>query len=189
MQTLLNLGPWGVFLLGFIDSAGIPVAVGMDAMVILLAVKAPEHAWFGAAMALAGSVIGNLALYYAARKGGSRFVPPVPQPGKQQRFRKWFDRYGLLTVFIPAAVPIPLPLKVFVVSAGVLRTPARQFIAVIVLARSLRYFGEAWLGMALGKNSVGFLKQYAWQMAGISVLLFLVMYGLIRLTDAYRQRA
>jgi membrane protein YqaA with SNARE-associated domain len=177
-----------VFLLGFIDSAGIPVAVGMDAMVILLAVKAPERAWFCAAMAVVGSVAGNMALYYAARRGGRRFVPVVPQPGKPQRFRAWFDRYGLLTVFIPATVPIPLPLKVFVVSAGVLRTPARPFVAVIVLARVLRYFGEAWLGITLGQHSMGFLKQYAWYMAGASLLLFLAMYGLIRLSDVYRQR-
>ncbi len=49
----------------------------------------------------------------------------------------------LATVFIPALLPIPLPLKIFVITAGVLRTPVRSFVAVIVAARAIRYYGEA----------------------------------------------
>lgn len=177
-----------MFLLGFIDSAGVPVAVGMDALVIVLAAKAPERAWFGALMAVLGSVGGNLLLFLAARRGARRFVAEVPQPGKPRHFREWFHRYGLLTVFIPALVPIPLPLKVFVVSAGALRTRLRSFLAVIVLARIIRYGGEAWLGVELGKQSTAFLKQHAWELIGISALLFVVLYGLLRWNEHRGQK-
>ncbi len=68
--------------------------------------------------------------------GGAHRRPPldkVPAPDKPQKFRQWFQRYGLVTVFIPAVVPfIPLPLKVFVVSAGVLHTGLAQFLAVML---------------------------------------------------------
>jgi len=58
----------------------------------------------------------------------------------------------MLTVFIPAVTPVlPLPLKVFVVSAGALKTPFSKFLAVILLARVIRYFGEAYLGILLGE--------------------------------------
>jgi len=52
---------------------------------------------------------------------------------------------------------IPLPLKVFVISAGALRTPFARFLAVILVARVIRFFGEAWLGLQLGRDAQGFL--------------------------------
>ena len=98
-------------------------------------------------MAVLGSVGGNVALFLAAAPRRAPLLSRRPSPGKPRRFREWFHRYGLVTVFIPALTPIlRLPLKVFVISAGVLRTPLAQFLAVIVVARVIRYFGEAYLG-------------------------------------------
>jgi hypothetical protein len=36
--ALVAFGPLGVFLLGFIDSAGVPVAMGMDALIVLVGI-------------------------------------------------------------------------------------------------------------------------------------------------------
>lgn len=171
-----------MFLLGLIDSAGIPVPAGMDALVIFVAVKAPQRAWFTAAMAVLGSVAGNVALFLAARYGGRRFIK-VPPPHKPQRFRKWFNRYGLVTVFIPTLLPIPLPLKVFVVSAGVLHTRFKRFLGVVVVARVIRYFGEAYLGVKLGQDAQGFLTRNGWTLAGVALALAFVLYWAIRLND------
>ncbi len=185
VRTLAAWGPWGVMLLAFIDSAGIPVSVGMDALVILMGVKAPGTVWFAATLAVFGSLAGNLFLFLAARKGAKRFVSHAPAPGSPQRFRGWFARYGLATVFIPALLPIPLPLKVFVVAAGVLRTPVRSFVAVIVAARAVRYYGEAYLGLKLGEESLPFLKNHAWTLAGVGAGLFVLIYFLLRWNDRY----
>lgn len=177
--TLAAWGPWGVLALAFIDSGGIPISVGMDALLILMGSKAPESAWFGAGMAVLGSAGGNLVLFLAARRGGRRFAAGGSEQGRGRTFRDWFKRYGLATVFIPAVSPIPLPLKVFVVTAGVLRAPLRSFLGVVLAARFIRYFGEVYLGMKLGQDSFGILQHHAWTIAGASVallaLLFLAM--------------
>src|ERR1035441_1771443 len=136
--ALIAYGPLGILVLAFIDSAGIPMASGMDALVILVAAKAPSRALIAASMAVLGSLIGNVVLFMAARTGARRFVKDVPQPGDKRRFREWFKRYGLLTIFIPAMMPIPLPLKVFVISAAAVGTPLWTFVLVILLGRSLR---------------------------------------------------
>ncbi len=187
--TLASWGPWGILLLGFIDSAGIPVAVAMDVLIVLLAVNAPERAWLGAGMGVVGSAAGNLLLFMAARKGGERFMERAPSGGRTQRLRGWFERYGVTTVFIPALVPIPLPLKIFVISAGVLGTPLRLFLAVILAARVLRYFGLAWLGVLLGREAEGFLRAHLWSLAGIAALLFVAMYALLRVAERRRRTA
>jgi membrane protein YqaA with SNARE-associated domain len=103
--------------------------------------------------------------------------------GKGARFREWFKRYGMVTVFVPALMPIPMPLKLFVISAGVLGTSMAQFVTVVVIARFLRYFGAAWLGVTLGRDSTGFLKSHAWMFGVGAVALFLALYGFILLRD------
>jgi membrane protein YqaA with SNARE-associated domain len=186
-DALVAFGPWGILLLAFIDSAGIPVSAGMDALVILLGVEAPSRAYLGASMAVLGSVAGNIALFRAAPRGGRRYGRRTTEPGRSQRFRDWFHRYGLVTVFIPALAPIPLPLKVFVISAGVLRVRLRSFLLVILAARVPRYFGEAWLGAKLGRESTRYLQDNAWKLAGFALAVLFFLYVLARLAERFRR--
>jgi membrane protein YqaA with SNARE-associated domain len=186
--ALIAYGPLGILVLAFIDSAGIPVASGMDALVILVAAKAPSRALLAASMGVLGSLIGNVVLFMAARTGARRFVKDA-RPGDKQRFRKWFERYGLLTIFIPCMLPIPLPLKVFVISAAAIGTPLRTFVLVILLGRVIRYGGEAYLGVVLGEGSGPYLRAHTWHLVGGAVALFVALYGLLMLTERRRRRA
>jgi membrane protein YqaA with SNARE-associated domain len=186
--ALVAFGPLGILLLAFIDSAGIPVASGIDALVILVAAKTPSHAFFAASMGVVGSLIGNLVLFIAARTGSRRFVREG-ETSRGKRFRDWFQRYGLLTIFIPTMLPIPLPLKIFVISAAVCRTRLRDFIFVIVLGRVIRYFGEAWLGMKLGEDSAHFLRAHTWHLLAGAAVLFEVLYLLLVFNERRRKRA
>src|SRR5689334_20932701 len=178
-DALVSYGPFGVLLLAFLDSAGIPVAAGMDALIILVAVQSPGRAWLVAVLAVAGSVAGNIVLFSAARKGRSwaRKEEEAIAPAEPSRFERWFREYGLITIFVPAVVPvIPLPLKVFVISAGYTRARVVPFLGVIVVARIVRYFGEAYLGMKLGQESLPWLKQHMWTMAGIALAFCIAVY-------------
>src|SRR5579859_2668299 len=120
-------GPWGVLLLAVLDSMGIPLPAAVDALVIAVGAAnkdTPSRAYLTALLAVVGSVAGNIVLFQAARHGRRIFSKEQPEVGKSRRFEEWFYRYGLLSVFIPAVIPVlPLPLKVFVISAGALRTP------------------------------------------------------------------
>ena len=188
IDALVAYGPYGLLALSFIDSAGIPIAAGMDALLILISVKAPETALLAASMAVIGSLGGNALLYLAARKGGQRFLAQSQMPGKAHRFRLWFERYGLITIFIPALLPIPMPLKLFVASAGALGTKMRSFLAVVALARILRFGGDAWLGVTVGESSAGFLKAHTWHFLGAAFALFFALYLLVRVSDHWRGR-
>ena len=188
--ALITFGPWGVFLLGFIDSLGIPLPATMDALLILVAVKASQRAYFTALMAVLGTTGGSITLFLAVRHGRRLFLKGEPPPGRRQRFERWFDRYGMLTVFVPAVVPVlPLPLKVFVVSAAALKTPFSKFLAVILLARVIRYFGEAYLGIQLGEDAQTFLARHIWMILGIALALAGAAYVLIGIIDRRRERA
>ncbi len=187
---LIAVGPVGIFLIGFLDSLGIPLPAALDFLLIGFAANSPSMAYIAATAATVGSLCGNVALFRAARYGGKRFARQEAPEGRAKKFKAWFHRYGLLTVFIPAVTPIvPLPLKVFVISAGAMHTPFKRFLPVILLARVIRYFGEAYLGMSLGLDAKGFLTHNAWSIAGLFLALALVLIGLIKWTDRRRVEA
>ena len=182
-DILVSYGPFGVLLLAFLDSAGVPVSAGMDALIILVAVHTPSRAWLVALFAIVGSVAGNIVLFSAARKGRSwaRKEETAVAPGEPSRFERWFREYGLITIFVPAVVPvIPLPMKVFVISAGMLRARLSAVLAVIIVARVLRYGGEAYLGIKLGQESMTWLKTQVWTLTFLAFVFCGVVYLLAR---------
>lgn len=185
-DALIAWGPAGILLLSILDSSGVPVAGVFDALLVLVAVQRPGAAWLCAGLAVLGSTVGNTILFWTAHRGGRRFMSAANAEGRGGRFREWFRRYGMVTVFIPALVPIPMPLKVFVISAGVTGTSFSEFVGVILLARGIRYFGEAWLGVRLGTESTAFLKAHALDFCLVALLLFAALYGWIRWKDRRR---
>ena len=187
-DALIAWGPAGILLLSILDSSGVPVAGVFDALLILIAVERPSVAWLCATLAVAGSTVGNVILFSTAHRGGRRFMNQAAPEGRGARFREWFKRYGMITVFVPALMPIPMPLKLFVISAGVTGTSLAEFVTVVLIARTLRYFGAAWLGVTLGRESTSFLKTHAWGFVAGAAALFLVLYGFVLLRDRRHRR-
>ncbi|MBV9264771.1 MAG: VTT domain-containing protein [Acidobacteriaceae bacterium] len=123
-------------------------------------------AFLAAACAIAGSLIGSSILFGIARKGGEVFLQKYIAHGTGKRLHAWFERYGLITVFVPAVSPLPMPMKIPVFCAGALEVSWTAFLAVISAARAIRYFALAWLAQKYGHQTLRFLEHH-W----ISVLL------------------
>lgn len=185
---LIALGPVGLFILSVLDSAGIPVVGGVDALLIVVTVSNPHAAYLGAGLAVAGSVAGSLILFLIAKKGGEAYLDRYTVNRQSRRFKAWFLEYGLITVFVPAAVPIvPMPMKVFVLSAGALGVNPWVFCLVILVARGIRYFVIAFMGLRLGHNTLPYLETHIWLLVGLAVGLFVFLYLAIFLVDRRRK--
>jgi membrane protein DedA with SNARE-associated domain len=187
VDVLVAFGPLGILVLALLDSA-IPVAGVFDVLIAVFAAQRPSIGWWCAVCAVIGSTAGNYVLFQTARRGGRRFLNQSAGSPRSKKFRAWFERYGLITIFIPALLPIPMPLKLFVISAGALGTSTRAFLMVVIVARIVRYSGDAWLGVNLGKDSAGFLKAHAWDFLIAAVVLFVLLYGAVLLSERWRRR-
>ncbi|MBV8809029.1 MAG: VTT domain-containing protein, partial [Acidobacteriaceae bacterium] len=106
---------------------------------------------------IVGSIVGSLVLYGIARKGGEVLLAKHIGSRRGARLHIWFQRYGLFTVFIPAVSPIPLPMKVPVFCAGALQVRIGYFVAVVAVARVIRYFALAYLGQRFGRQTFQYL--------------------------------
>jgi membrane protein YqaA with SNARE-associated domain len=183
LQILISWGPWGLLLLAALDSLGIPIVGGVDALLIAVSTVEPQQAYLGALCAILGSVIGSYVLFAIARKGGHVMLARQTSHGAGLRLRNWFERYGLLTVFIPAVSPIPLPMKIPVFCAGALEVRARSFIAVVALARFIRYFALAYLGRRYGRDTVAFLRLHWPTVVFVVLALCIVAVVLLRFVN------
>lgn len=183
-DILVAWGPPGVFLLAALDSGGIPIPVGVDLLVLTVGLESFAMGSLAAALAVLGSTLGCLFLFQLGRKGGEAYVDrKLRAQGRAARFRRWYGRYGLLTVFVPVLVPAPLPTKIFVLLAGALNARRLPFLAAVIGGRSLRYFGLAWLGANLGSSPSEFLRDHGLLMVALAVGLFAALALVLKLLE------
>jgi membrane protein DedA with SNARE-associated domain len=167
-----------------LDGAGLPIPGGVDALVVFLAAQLPAQAMWLATVAVIGSVAGNFILFLIARRGGRAFLDKRSTSARAKRFRHWFDRYGLSTVFVAALVPLPvMPLKIFVLSSGALGSKPIRFLLVFLAARIPRYVGLALLGQAMGNHAMDYLKHHVWHLLGFAVALLALLMIAMRYAD------
>lgn len=189
-EVLANLVEWGMpglFLAALLDGAGVPVPSGVDVLIVFLATRLPDQVLLMAALAVLGSVTGNLLLFAIARRGGQMFLEKRTSSPRTKRFRQWFDYYGLLTVFVAALVPLPvMPLKIFVFCSGALGVSPQRFLAVFIGARIPRYLGLAMLGQAMGNDALTFLRLHVWHLAGFAACLFVALVAIVKFMDRRR---
>jgi membrane protein YqaA with SNARE-associated domain len=187
LETLLSWGPLGLLLFAVADGVGVPTPGGLDALLILLCAHAPSQAYGFAGLALLGSLIGCLTLFWMARKGGEAVLKPYRERPRFARFERWFQHYGLLTVFIPALVPIPMPLKFFILCAGALEVTPVAFFFTLLAARAPRYIGLAYLGSK--GHTLGWFTGHIWELTASAAVLFVFLYALIKIIDCRRASA
>ena len=171
------LGPLGIFLISLLDSVAVPMPQGVDALVVAQAIAAPETAYWGAALAVVGSAMGSLILFYMARRAGRAMLEKKASKTGIDKVHRQIDRFGALVLLVPTMVPLPLPMKLFVIAGGVFQMSVGRFLAVIVLARCVRYFGEAFVALRYGDQTADFLKEHAVASVIGAILLIAVFYA------------
>jgi membrane protein YqaA with SNARE-associated domain len=157
--TLFGLGALGVFAIGFIDAASIPLPGGPD--VVVMALSHANHSLMPLYVlaAVIGSTAGSLVLYFAARKGGEKVLKKF-SPEKRARVQDLLDRYDILAMLLASVLPPPFPFKLFVLSAGAFKMQLWRFIAALVAGRGFRFLLEGWLAVKYGEQAADIFKHH-----------------------------
>ena len=172
--------------LAALDSAGLPVVGGVDALLIAVSARNPHIAYPAAMCAIVGSLFGSLVLFTIARRGGEVLLAKHVSSRLGARMHAWFQKYGLITVFVPALSPLPLPMKVPVLCAGALQVRISYFISVVLIARTIRYFALAYLGQRYGQQTFLYLKAHAVAVTFAILGIAIVSLATIRLVQKQR---
>ena len=164
-ETVRGLGSvaagFGLFAVAFFDSSLLSLPEINDLLLIYFGTQFSDKAYYYALMTVLGSASGASLLYWLARWKGYGFLKRKFPDGKIDTVFRLFRRYGALAVAVPAILPPPFPFKIFVLSSGVLGLPYARFLIAILLGRSFRYFGEAFLAVRYGEVAMTYLRQNA----------------------------
>jgi membrane protein YqaA with SNARE-associated domain len=174
------LGAPGLFLISFLDSSFLTFPVINDLLLIELAIQHPLRMPLYATMAMSGSVLGCVLLYFAARKGGEAFFEKKAG-GRAPAIRHWVEKNGFGGMLLAAMLPPPVPFKPFVLAGGVFEVPLVSFVTAIALARAVRYFGFGYLAVRYGNQAMPFLATHKVEVTLGVIFIAAVSYGLSRI--------
>lgn len=157
----LALGAPGLFIVAILDSSFLTLPEINDILVVVMVTRHKSRLALYAGAAMAGSVVGSLALFMIGRKGGEAVLRKRFSVQRSDRAMAFIQKYGVMAIIIPSLLPPPMPFKMFVLLSGVARIPVPRFITAVAIGRGTRYFGEGLLALRYGDQTMMFLHEHS----------------------------
>src|SRR5882762_6316665 len=167
----MAFGAPGLFVLCLLDSTFVPLPSFADLLLIGLSMTNPHWMPVYVFLAVLGSTIGCVILYFISRRAGGRALRKF-SPAKQKRVKDLIDRYDVLSVLVASLMPPPFPFKLFVISAGVFRFNLIRFTIAIFAGRMFRFLLEGYLAVRYGTQAKEVLaRYYPWIALGLAIAI------------------
>lgn len=175
--ALLPLGPWGVFIIGALDSAA--VGLPLDPVVAYFVFINPHLWWLYVIMASAGSAAGSMILYLIGYKGGETLLEKRMPKARFEKIKKSFEDHEFLALMFPAMLPPPTPYKLIVLSAAAFEMDWHKFLLAIFLGRVARFTILSILVKVFGENVIEIINNLVKQhllatLLALASIVFLV---------------
>jgi membrane protein YqaA with SNARE-associated domain len=172
---LIPLGPWGVLLGSFIDSASIPIPI--DVLMAIWAWNDKQHFYLYALLAAVGSTLGGLIPFFVGRAGGELFLLKRVDRARFESMRNQFEKQEFLAVMVPSLLPPPTPWKLFVFGAGVFEMKTWNFMLAVFIGRCIRFGVETALVVKYGPQIVTVVADVAKKHLVLTLVVLGVIFG------------
>jgi len=184
---LMHLGAVGLFALAVVDSSMVPIPLPGSTDLVLLLLTAFRSSsvaspFVFASCALAGSIIGGYLAWAAGKKGGEAALEKLGKGRFVRRVQGWVKRNGILSVWLAAVQPPPIPLMPFTLAAGALGLSLPRFMIAYCTGRAARYGLIAWLGYKYGRQMLVWWQR---DLKGWTTPILSVYIALLLLASAY----
>jgi membrane protein YqaA with SNARE-associated domain len=193
---LTRLGAPGLFFVAVIDSSIIPLPLpGSTDLLLLWLVAHSGNPWLLTSMAISGSLVGGYTTWDTGRRGGEAALNRHVPKRILRRVVSWVQHHPMLSVFVPAMLPPPIPLLPFALASGALGVTRNRFLIIYGIARTLRYSLIAWVGAVYGRRVIrmwsGTLEKWSapllWVFGGL--LLVSVCFGIWKMRGLHKSSA
>ena len=183
-----DLGGVGLLILAALDASFLSFPQVADVLIVYLSTARPELMLYYAGMTTIGSVAGGAVLFLLARRGGEAFLQRRFKARQIERGLRFYARFGIFMVLIPALLPPPTPFKLLVLLAGASGLQPWRFLVALSVGRAVRYFGTGYLAVLYGERAIDILRVYGVRM-GIALAIAVGLAGVAAYVWRKRQVA
>lgn len=170
----LGLGPLGLFVIALLDTSFLSFPQVNDALILVLSAKHPALMPAYAGLSTLGSVIGSFVLYGMGRRGGNAFLRRRFKASHVDRALRLYQRFGTLTIIVPALLPPPTPFKMLVLLSGASGMHPLAFLFAVTVGRGVRYFGQGLLAVEYGEAASQWLNVHGTELVVACLVAALV---------------
>jgi membrane protein YqaA with SNARE-associated domain len=176
LHFLFQLGYFGPFLMGVMDSSFLFLPFGNDLLVVALVARHHDTWPFYVVSAVCGSVLGVFLLDLAARKGGEATVQKMAGKRRFEYLKHKVEEHGGRALAIGALSPPPFPFTMVVATTSALGYPRRRLLWVVAVTRAIRFTILSLLAMKFGRAILRFMNTEAFKWTMIA-FVFLCLAG------------
>ncbi len=149
LVVLKPLGAWGLLGMAFSDACFIPMPF-FDPLLVSYSVADHAKVVLYCLAAAVGSAAGSLIPYYLGRAGGELVLLKRIDRTRYEKLRDRFGKQEFLAIMLPAMCPPPMPMKMFMLAAGVFEMRVLRFFLAIVAGKFVRFMIESVLVIVYG---------------------------------------
>jgi membrane protein YqaA with SNARE-associated domain len=179
LRLLAGLGFFGLFAIAIVDVSFIPLPIPACTDLLLIVLAARQHSWtLLVLVSTAGSVIGGYINYRVGAAGGIHMLEKRVSKKYFALICDWMQHHTFLAVVIPAMLPPPMPLSLFLLAAGALKISQKKFLLVFTLSRAARYGVCVWIGVKYGSRVLRTWDRFSAKWGErIEIVLWVVIVG------------
>ncbi|WP_249847574.1 YqaA family protein [Aggregatibacter actinomycetemcomitans] len=173
-----RFAPFWLSFVSFIEAIFFPIPP--DVMLIPMSMSKPQSAVKFAMFTATASVLGGMigyALGYYAFNLVEHYITQCGYQASWQTTIHWFERWGMLVVFVAGFSPIPY--KVFTICAGVMQMAFIPFVITAFISRTARFLLVAKLAAWGGEKFAAKLRKsiefIGWSVVALAVVAYLIL--------------
>jgi membrane protein YqaA with SNARE-associated domain len=187
--VLAHLGPWGLLILGVLDSSFLVMPLGNDLLLIGLTTQHPELLALYAPIAALGSVLGCALIDVVARNQGEEGLEKIAGKKRMSYLKKKIAERAAFSLVLAALAPPPFPFTVVVAAASAFEYPRKKMFTVIAASRLLRFTLVGLLAVYFGPRIIRIAEAPVFEGVVLGILALFVIGSIFSVRKWLRRSA
>ncbi len=172
LTVLIHIGPFGLVILGVLDSSFLFLPFGNDLLLVLLVARHHHYLPLYVLAASLGSAIGVLLLDLVCRKGGEEGLKRMMSRKRLDYLKMKMHENAVAPIIVACLTPPPFPFTAVIAVASALQYPRSRLLACVFSGRALRFtiIGLAAIWFGRGILRIAASPAFTWFVVGFSAL-------------------
>ena len=166
LHALFQLGYFGPFVMGVLDSSFLVLPFGNDLLIVRLVAQHPTAWPVYIVLAACGSTVGAFLLALVSRRVGEAGLSRVTGEKRYQRLKRHIQKHAGVAVAIGGLAPPPFPFTTVIAGTAAMKYPLPRILTINFISRAVRFTLLSLLAVKFGRSVLSIVQSapFEWTM-------------------------